>query len=355
MSRYFSSLLASLMIFVSSSGFAQAVNSFYQVDIPIANMSAQTRQQAFVQALQAVLVKISGQSSIINNATLKQQWSKADTYVDQFNFFDKKMTQSDGMPEQQLYLNVHFDPSSIDHLLTQAKQPIWGHNRPTTLVWIVQQTATGKTLINDTANPVSQLIDQAAKTRGITLLFPLLDLQDMNNINDQTVWEFNQESIKRASARYAVPAILVGKMQVDDQGNWRAQWQNYIGNDQTHWETQGKNLTAVLNPAINTLADTLASHFKTNEKTDFQTASLTVMGVNQLATFDQIKTYLAGLKVVKEVEIANVEPDYVVFNLQINGTVNELTAALANDQKLKINSDPSSTAAANHLITHWVG
>jgi len=67
--------------------------------------------------------------------------------------------------------------------------PIWGKQRPSTLVWLVVEDEGGRRLIGtDEESEYLSVLKERASVRGIPMLIPLLDLEDNARLKPSDVW-----------------------------------------------------------------------------------------------------------------------------------------------------------------------
>ncbi len=353
-------VLSSLVLFgiYSNNVLAAEVESLYTAQVPIKNMSERARESAIHNAFEQVLVKVSGDSTITRMPALKEDLSHADSYVDQFNYFDHRTENSDGMLSSSLNLRVQFDQMSINRLLKKAKQNIWGRQRPLTLVWLAVQTTDGRKILGSSSdNAIAKSITKDAALRGIPIIFPTLDLQDLNNISANEVWKFSKDQIIQASNRYSPDAIFVGQLQVNNKGEWQAKWIEFAKDSEQTWETTGKKLSDVIQPALTQLADQLAKQFLVQGTHGKDWLTITITGIHSFADFARLKNYLNQLSIVQNLETDNIEPNYVVLQLQVNGGQQQLQRLLNLDERLVPTTDTSDVAnnAPPSLIYQWKG
>ena len=83
---------------------------------------------AFQNAMRTVLIRVTGQRSADEDPALGPLLTNARRYVQQYR----------AAPDSQLW--VAFDGPAIERWLTQNGQPLWGHERPMTLVLLAVQT-----------------------------------------------------------------------------------------------------------------------------------------------------------------------------------------------------------------------
>ena len=129
----------------SSSPSARAVTvpDLYETAQPVDG----SRDAAFVEALKTVLVRVSGQ----RDAALRVgEISDPRKYVQRFGFTADNV------------LEVGFDSASVDQLLSKAGLPIWGRERPATVVMFGVEEAGGawRWLAADTPAREREAIEQ---------------------------------------------------------------------------------------------------------------------------------------------------------------------------------------------------
>src|SRR5271170_6676762 len=96
----------------------------YQATVPVADRSEASLAAAFEAALKIVLARVTGRRAAQDDPALAPLVANARRYVQQYR----------AAPDGQLL--VAFDGAAIDRWLTQNNQPLWGHERPATFVWL---------------------------------------------------------------------------------------------------------------------------------------------------------------------------------------------------------------------------
>ncbi len=102
----------------------------YQATAPVTERSDAAQTAAFQNAMRTVLIRVTGRRNADEDPALSSLVSNARRYVQQYR------AGADG----QLW--VAFDGPAIERWLTQNGQPLWGHERPTTLMLVAVQTGT---------------------------------------------------------------------------------------------------------------------------------------------------------------------------------------------------------------------
>src|SRR3984885_212619 len=134
----------------------------YQATTPVTDRSEAAQTAAFQNAMKTVLIRVTGRRNADEDPALSSLVSNARRYVQQYR----------SAPDSQLW--VAFDGTAIERWLTQNGQPLWGHERPTTLVLLAVQTGaqSGSIVTTDDSSDLKTAIDAAAAVRGLPLVWP---------------------------------------------------------------------------------------------------------------------------------------------------------------------------------------
>ncbi|MEZ2744470.1 DUF2066 domain-containing protein [Halopseudomonas bauzanensis] len=98
-------------------------------------------------------------------------------------------------------LHIEFEPEALNRLVRDAGLPALGRNRPGIVLWAVEAGELG----DRTLSPVSAsalILKEAAAHRGVALSFPLGDLQDMSQVDEQLIRQASRDELLAASERY---------------------------------------------------------------------------------------------------------------------------------------------------------
>ncbi len=338
-----------MLIVNTQATLAADLNNMYAIQTIVKNRSETARNTAMAEAFKKVLIKVSGNSQTLQNDVVKSKLKSAQDYIDQFRYFDLKKTASDGQISKQLAMQIQFDPITVDELLTQSGLTVWGRARPLTLVWLAMQTSDGRKIIS--ANDHDQVIDDLKddmQQRGIPMLLPDMDLQDLNAISVKDIWDFNLAAIKKASLRYGAQAILVATVNINDQNEWQSNWHMLLDQAVSNWDVKNTQLDTMLNSSIAHFADNLALQIVTTQPMHDDWVTLTVTNINSFDDLEKLKNYLANLDSIKEVETQSVGSDYVILKLVLIGDPNQLQKSInVNEhlQKVQLEQQPQEQVA----------
>ena len=335
-------LRAALWVWLATSGCAARaapVQGLYEAEVPVSDQSEAARAPALRAALAQVLVKVSGLPAAAKAPGLAAVLKVPARRVQQYRYESAAPEpvapdavageQSAPPPAPQLMLWARFDPAALDRALTDAGLPIWKNDRPLVLVWAAVQNGGQRMLAGPDLMP--DLYDQLrrqAQRRGIPLLFPLLDLQDVAHLQPGEVWAGFQEPIMEASQRYHPAAVLTARL-LPDAAGWSAHWTLYLQGRASGWDTKAPGLQEVVAGGIDGVADALAARFAlAGDVGADQSLVLEVAGVDSIEQYATAQRYLAGLTPVTNIAPVAIDPSGVSFALRIRGSAQDLQQAI---------------------------
>ncbi|WP_095210059.1 DUF2066 domain-containing protein [Endozoicomonas ascidiicola] len=346
-------LLALSVMALSSVTQAAVVKGLYRHEVPIAGQDGTQRAEAMSQALSDVLVKVAGQRGVLTNIYIRNALSKPETYIREFGF-----RTDDTSTNRQKYFQATFDELAVNQLLEQAGVPIWGKNRPSTLMWLAIEDRGLRTLVSS-ADELPRVFGQAFSQRGLPSLFPLMDFEDEAAISAVDVWGGFSGKILEASKRYGSQSILSGRL-AEDNGRYYGRLNlTFRGNTQSA-AIQGLNSQGVAQTASDLVGSVLSQHYAVNTSDASSKVNLTVENVSTLDDYATLVKYLERVNAVRAVDVENVRGSVISLELTIDGSESQLADALALGRNLEPVSlvsqdvnDPLSEITA--MTYRWTG
>lgn len=338
-----------LLLTLSNNLFAAVVGDLYTVELPVADQTTTQRLQVFNQAMREVIVKVSGSEAALANPGLERPLSNSSRYVQQFRYIAKKEASAENFETSQLFLRTAFNQELLEKLLRENNVPVWGKERPSTLLLISYDVNKNVSLVSgDTTPDVIEELDAVASRKGIPVLFPLLDLEDRVILGVQDVVQLNEESIQSLAGRYAPDAILVGQIVGRVSKGWQASWQLRFGNRSLNWTYRGQSPADIMNQAVGQLASTLATEYALQTYTNMsEDILLRVEAVKGLVDYQRVLDYLQSLDAVKAVRLVLIDQDYVTYRVTLRNTVQDLQQLISLGYTLEQLELPQVNAASD--------
>lgn len=322
---------ALILLGLTCGSYAAEVNNLYQAQLPIDSRDKQARDTLTPQLLHQVILKVVGNTALVNKTDLTSLLSKADQYVQQFEYLRTNVVTADLTQPDQLELKQRFDATAVNQALRGLGLPIWGKIRPDVLVWTAVKQAQQRYLLGleNTDSNLVQAMSKAANKRGLPVLFPLMDLQDQTQVSVDAVWKQDEDLIQAASLRYGADSILVAQVSINDDGA-NVQWQAVIGDEVTPWQSQG-TLQGALDNGMGTLADKLASRY--SQTVDMGEAdkrlSLHISDVMGYGDFTRLMTYLRQLDYITDIHVIDLNEQKLALDIAFSGNLQFLQRSLA--------------------------
>ena len=313
--RVFALGMVALALLPAPSGSAVVVPRLFEASVPSSGRSDAARQASFSAALRVVAVRASGRRDAgtrLSPATL----ADASRHVQRFG------DNPDGT------LQVGFDRDSINRVLAQNDLPIWGSERPVTLVWLTIEDAAGQQswVGADPALPESRTLQQVAELRGLPLVWPVMDMEDRMLANALGNDDQAAPRLAALASRYRADAVLVGRARRGAGNELSVRWSLHFGAMTT--TTAGP-----VAEGVHFAADELAGLFAASSGA-VQSLVVDVAAVTDLRAYAETLNYLEGLTLVRSAAVEQVNGDSVRFRLQVLGDASLLSRAVRLGQRL---------------------
>lgn len=301
-----------------------AASSDYEAEIPLATRDAAAEEAGLRAALRVVLMRLTGDAQPEKARGTAALLESAKQYVARYQFKEA------GEPGQGSVLWAAFDRSMLDSALRAAGVRVWTGERPNVLIWLAADNAGSRTLVGDDGDDYIPPLRARAKDRGISLLIPLLDLEDEAQIGAQAVFDRANEKILSGSQRYGTETILAAALSAPQPGQWQAQWQLFLKGQPDGWSTQGSDLTTVLQQGLDGAVDRIVANRPSKKPATVNTSTvLTVEGIASYEQYQRVLQYLRSLDRVKSVTVAGMDPAATAFTLSIATDTAALEQTLA--------------------------
>lgn len=330
-------------VLFSATATAARVTDLYAASGVLPAESESPLADAFNEALGKVLVKVTGRRDAAAPDYLVTLFPDPAQLVQQYRREDRET------------IWARFDRNAIKRVLDSAGQPVWGADRPVILVWLALDAGRGRrsilraesaadalpirtdealTFDMEQLDEVRIVIVEAAEARGMPVLLPLVDAEDLSRLSFAELWGDFGDPVMAASARYGADAVLIGRAR-----GQRVRWTLLQGDERIDWQgslADGPNATA------DWLGGRLATYADSAGK-----IRLSVAGVNSLEDYGVLTSYLNSIAVVESFEVSRVNGDHIEFDVTVRGDADRLMRAMRGSRILQpitgtqlLNNDP---------------
>jgi hypothetical protein len=288
---------------------AMTLGNLYETDQPVLNNA---REAAFVEALKTVVIRVSGQRDA--PAKLGAALNDPRKYVQRFGFTENNV------------LQVGFDSVSVDRMLQDAGLPIWGRERPATLVLlnVIDPSGYSYWISGDQPNTQKDLVEKVARDRGLPLKWPAVAPQGID-----------EATALQEAERYGANAALLGRSQ-----GGSVRW-TIVSSEGSSQASGG------MDEGVHLAADTFARVFAASGSS-LGNVVVEVSGIGDLDAYASTLNYLEGMTLVRAVALEQVSGDTMRFKLAVRGDAATLRRAIALDSRL-VSQDEGAAPAGGRL------
>jgi uncharacterized protein len=229
---------------------------------------------------------------------------------------------------------VQFNATAVQRALSEASYPIWGPERPLTIVWVAIDGGLGDRALLGARQPdmerapeLGAMMEEirselllTAYERGLPLALPLLDLEDMIAVDFADVWGGFGERVQQASRRYEADAILLGRAWSTEFGT-QVQW-TLLKDGQRHFI----NGTAPRD-GLDSAADLYAGEHSTIG--DVRGTRIRITGVGTLGDYGRVMRYVESASLLERVDVEAWENGVLHLSVTARGDAGVLERVLS--------------------------
>lgn len=320
-------ILTILLFLLIPSVYAVRVASIYQATLPAKTQSPEEKNELATKGLTNVLIKVTGNPDIMDNPSLKFQLNNAARFIQNAEY-----TAGTKSP---FLLKLKFDEESVNRIVHDADITIWDINRPLILAWMVFQ-APGKSpeiIDNSSMSDIKSSLKVAAENRGVPVIFPVMDVDDLNQVSVNDVVNMNKNNLQNAAKRYSSEGILVAKIYPQNTG-FAAESQLVLGSKVWNWTVTDNSVENVINKLVDNVAGSLLTFASQNNSEVQGQVTLRVSGLAQHSDYDLLIKYLKNLTPVANVELIRMAGNTAILNVNLRGSRQSFEQAVAVGEKL---------------------
>jgi hypothetical protein len=338
--------LVTLAFAVPPAAPAATFPDLYTVSVARDLAARDDRSDVFRRGMALLLTRITGRRQVADDPRLADLISNAARYNNSY-------------AELRDEYRVGFIRSEVDSALLRLDVPLWGDERPSTLLWVAADFGDGwrAELEAADAGPVSrpgaltavpsnplpgelepdfdaiaETLLGAADERGLPIVLPRLDEEDRRYVRFADVWGGFDAFIERAAGRYGVDAVLIGRVAMTDTGP-EVRWILRRG------ESRQTRTTSTLRAGIDWLADQYAAEYTIVG--GVRATWIRIEGITSWPDFGRVVEYLQSLSVVDSVDVESLSADgELLLRVAARGDDSQLAQYLTLDGSLVPAAEP---------------
>ncbi|MCC4274867.1 DUF2066 domain-containing protein [Marinomonas communis] len=321
------------LLMLSSLGHAVQVSNLYSavVQVPASLDDRQLLNRAFNEAIDDVLARVSGQQQDISSRVTQKAHQSAASWVAQHSVQDviDTIEGADG-PEAAKEINVTFYKESVDSFLYDNDLPVWGENRPSILVWLIEDQSGQRQMFgaNQPSSALSKLFDDA-KHFGLPVYAPLVDATDRQTLSSSALWGFFEEDILAASQRYQTDVVLAIRLS-EYRGEAVVESMLLTPNQSSRLISATKpTQQEAVEEVLVRLAALLSDRYASIKTLTPQEMYVQVDGVRNYTAMSTLRQYISSMGIVKQVQLKSIVEGQVGLDILLNGTPEKFANTVA--------------------------
>ncbi|MCL6416294.1 DUF2066 domain-containing protein [Aestuariirhabdus sp. Z084] len=339
---------------------AESVKNLYSAEVLVQGQDAESRAIGMKQALTIVLGKVSG-SRLAADPAFLQRLGDAGRYARTFGYreTDETLTNDAGKQVAASRMKVSFDANGVMNLARELNMPIWGANRPSVLVWLIEERRGQREVVaNGGTGPLNEALAAESDNRGLPVVLPIMDINDRTEITDTELWGLFAEPIVEASTRYNPGAILAGRFYRNASGQLIGRWMMIFRGERSSISVTSVSEQALVQQGMDLAVQELAKRYAVQaDEISELPAKLLLSGVYSADDYAQAMAYLQQMTAVRGAKPLEVQGDLLTLHLTIDGGLQQLQEVIALDSRMQPQPQRNELEpiGSRSLYYQWLG
>jgi len=244
------------------------LDDIYTTRAVVTGKDERNRPLGFKLCFEDVLVKVSGDATILSDRRFEALAAVAGQYVSAFSYRDrlegKPVHDEQGTYDRPHFLTCQFDPQKIDGVLKMLGRKPWlGHRPRLVMVLIVHGRTNSGLLSSDGAfDPdMREALANAARRYGLTVNLPSVANLQVNQINIDIAEITPAGRLSRVAELSDSELPLVGDLRWSDAAlGWVVNWRLAVNGRRHRWSISGVNYDEAFRNAVRGAARVLSGN-----------------------------------------------------------------------------------------------
>jgi hypothetical protein len=245
-----------------------SLDDLYTTQAVVTGKDERSRPLGFKLCFEDVLVKVSGDASVVSDSRFEALAAVAGQYVSTFSYRDrlegKPVHDEQGTHDRPHFLTCQFDSQKIDGVLkTLGRKPWLGYRPRLVMLLAVHGRANDGILSSDGAfDPdMREALANAAKRYGLTINLPSVATLQHNQIDVNTAENTPSDRFLRVAELSDSELPLVGDLRWSDAAlGWVATWSFEASGQRHRWSVAGVNYDEAFRNAVRGAARVLSGN-----------------------------------------------------------------------------------------------
>jgi len=325
-------VLLLVMVMLPAQVQAVTVSGLYSVEVPVAGSAPAQLREGYTEGLRRVLVRVSGSRDVLTREGVQAVLDQAESMLQAYQFLRGK----DGRDR----LQMTFGAVAVNRALASIDAPVWGANRPLTLVWAAVEEAGSRRLLTRTEAESTrgdvwlQALHQAARARGLPIALPSYEFGADRSLLSE-IWGQFMERVRLAASDIPHDAMALVRISRAG-GQWRAGWVfDDMGLGRGEETVSAATPGALMQAVVDSWADQFASRYAVaaGDVGELPQVDIVLQGVTTLTDYAEAAGVLRELEPVRSVGAVRVRGDQLTLRASFTGELDQLKEYIALDAR----------------------
>ncbi|RDV03787.1 DUF2066 domain-containing protein [Undibacter mobilis] len=234
------------------------LEDIYTTQAVVTGKDERNRPLGFQLCFEDVLVKASGDATILGADEVAAMAAKAGNYIDSFSYFDRlsgrAIHDEQGSYDRPHFLTCHFNPAKIDNVLASLGRKTWKGKRPalTMIVTVNGRKRDGVLAADGDFDPdMRESLDNAARRYGMKVVLPASEPLRAAGLSPKTPTNTIRAKAERLTPLAGGEVSLIGDLTWSDKATgWIATWHIDAQDRAFTWSARGINYDEAFRVAI---------------------------------------------------------------------------------------------------------
>jgi len=254
-----SSIVVAMTILYGSAAFAaETVADLYRAQVHVTGQEEPARSNGFAAGLEDVLVKLSGDPSLIGDRVVAKLSETAASLVTTFSYRDLMagipLHDEQGTRQRPYILTIDFDREKIDAALKSLGRIPWPAERPRLVLFVAVDNGTAPYLLTNDGPHGRDQRDALADVSwryGVPIGLPKLTSLSELGLFVQTVPTASLKRLQAVAQNFGGDFALAGTLSwTAKELGWTASWRFAPAGETYQWSVKGVSFDAAFRSAI---------------------------------------------------------------------------------------------------------
>jgi uncharacterized protein len=234
------------------------IEDVYTSRTVVTGKDERNRPLGFRLCFEDVLVKVSGDITILDDKRVPKLGGNAAQYIKSFSYRDrlegKPLQDEQGTYDRPHYLTCVFDPQKIDAIVTDLKRKIWRGKRPHMMMLITVHGLKKSGMLTSDA-PVDpdmvEALEDSAIRYGLTVELPKAATLEQHKIGLANAGTTGKETLQALVQASNAELPVLGDLTFSEAATgWIATWKLDAEGRQFRWSVRGVNYDAAFRNGV---------------------------------------------------------------------------------------------------------